>query len=118
LEPTKEFLELQKHLASDKELRRFSLELYPDLDKGRPQASDTDRRVAERHTVSQMLQIMENTWVILDLDQNYKHPLYGGWMSLFRAWAKTKVFRENWKVLRQEYNERFVRFYTEKVDRR
>jgi hypothetical protein len=53
---------------------------------------------------------MENAWLGVRLEGSYAHPLNRGWMSVFRRWANSEVFREHWLTLRGEYSQDFVRF--------
>jgi hypothetical protein len=65
---------------------------------------------AELLMVSQMLQVMENTWLELQLNRYHAHPLLVGWMNVFRRWVNAPLFRRCWPDLRGEYSRGFVRF--------
>jgi hypothetical protein len=143
LESVKGFLEVQKGLRGDANLRPLSHDLYPELDSNgdtnashgplrgtvpflpssagsQPSAAAwiaqtrkeqaIDQQCAELHAVSQMLQVMENTWLGVRLGVYHEHPLNRGWMNVFRRWTNSDAFSRHWPVLRGEYSQDFVRF--------
>jgi hypothetical protein len=113
--------ELQRDLREHGQLDGLSRDIYPELDAGAEADARTRRRTrtqarrpaaprAELHAVAQMLQVMEDTWVRLDLGASGQVPLNRGWMSVFRRWAGTAAFHRHWPTLRSEFGEDFVRF--------
>ena len=108
------WIAIQKDLRSDHALARLSHQLYPELlpppsdAPGAPTPSEYAR--AEIHAVSQMLQIMENTWLSLGLRKRTDLPMNRGWVNVFRKWANTLAFQALWPELRTEYSSDFVRF--------
>jgi GNAT superfamily N-acetyltransferase len=65
---------------------------------------------ADHAFVAQLLQLMENTWLDVHLDQHPAHPLNSGWMNLFRRWSQHPKLRLLWPLMRQEFSQEFVRF--------
>ena len=59
---------------------------------------------------SQMLQLMENTYLALKLEDTWKHPDNRGWQELFKTWAQAEAVRETWDLSRQNYGIRFRHF--------
>jgi hypothetical protein len=114
VESTRPWIALQHDFRTDPDLARLSRELYPELPPAPQTATplkDPDR--AEAHAVSQMLQIMENTWLTLGLRQNADLPLNRGWVNTFRRWVNTAAFQRLWPALRSEYGVDFCRFCEE-----
>jgi len=116
VESTQPWIALQRDLRNEPDLGRLSRELYPELPPSPKTASplkDPDR--AEAHAVSQMLQIMENTWLTLALRRNSDLPLNRGWVNTFRRWVNTSAFQRLWPALRPEYGSDFCRFCEEEL---
>jgi len=59
---------------------------------------------------SQIIQVMENTYVDLQLEDEYDHPDNRGWMNLFRHWSWAPMFRVTWAVTASTYGARFQSF--------
>ena len=112
LESTKGFVDLQETLLEDGNLRHLSFNLYPELQPGGGSVDKTqiEMRRAELHTVSIMLQVMENAWLGVRLDEFHAHPLNRGWMNVFRRWTNSSILRNYWPMLRGEYSQDFVSF--------
>ena len=62
-----------------------------------------------------LIQLMENVYTDLDLEQYYDHPHVGGWMRVFRDWAKQEAFRDVWSISKTTYNRRFQNFYEDRL---
>jgi hypothetical protein len=58
----------------------------------------------------QLIQLMENVFLDLRLDDYWAHPDYRGWAILFMRWARSERFREIWKRGRRTYGIRFEYF--------
>src|SRR5262249_53933054 len=101
------YIELHEILRSDTNLRELSREIYGPLDD---HLKADDKSIAELHVVSRMLQVMEDVWVGLQLDDYADYPLYAGWLEVFRRWTGSRIFRRHWQTLKAEYSEGFVRF--------
>jgi hypothetical protein len=111
LETTKEFIRLQNVLREDNNLRDWSKGVYGQVDPHMAKASDSE--VAQLHLVSSMLQVMENVWLGLKLDDYSNYPLYSGWMTVLRRWSGSAIFQKYWMVLQEEFSEDFVNFCNE-----
>jgi hypothetical protein len=119
LESVKGCIELEVAMRTDENLAHFSQTINPEVKELRGDASPaaapvaTDgaaRARAEVHAVAEMLQVMEDAWLSVHLEGYYAHPLNRGWMSAFRRWANSDVFRKHWLALRAEFSQDFVRF--------
>jgi GNAT superfamily N-acetyltransferase len=106
------YVEVESALRTDANLAHLSQTIYPELKGLEPEKAENEaaQRRAEVHAVNQMLQVMENAWLGIRLDSFAAHPLNRGWMSVFRRWAGSEVFRRRWLTLRGEFSQDFVRF--------
>lgn len=57
-----------------------------------------------------VIQLMENVYLDLNLEQNHNHPDYRGWMNLFRHWSWSGMFRITWAVSACNFGARFQSF--------
>ena len=114
-----EFLDIQKQMREFERTSSISRELYPEFrrhwDMSVAGVEAIDQKLAASgsssiHLASQMLQVMENTWLALNLSDYHGHPLNRGWMNVFRRWTSTSMMRRYWPVLRGEYSRGFVDF--------
>jgi hypothetical protein len=121
IESTQAWIALQRDLRVDPALARLSRQLFPELAAGPAPPADSpvlDYDRAEVHAVSQMLQIMENTWLSLHLPKTSDLPINRGWVNVFRRWVNTPAFQSLWSVLRTEYGSNFARFCEEELHMR
>jgi hypothetical protein len=58
----------------------------------------------------ELLQLMENAFMTLRLDDFWDHPDNRGWVVLFSTWAKSPIFRAVWDVSGKTYGTRFGYF--------
>ena len=58
----------------------------------------------------ELLQLMENVFVDLRMDDYWEHPDNRGWAMLFTMWAKSPRFRESWEKSRHTFGIRFEYF--------
>jgi hypothetical protein len=115
LDSTRSFLKITEAIRRDPNLQRLSLAVYPDLRRLVP-ADDArreptpERLRAERHMFGEIFQIMEDVWLVLNLDNNWDHPQNRGWKRVFVLWTHNELFADNWEALKGEYSESFVHF--------
>jgi hypothetical protein len=108
------YVELQKTLRSDHNLRAFAYELYPELGPIPPDANlnvdPVDRACAELFVVNQMLRLMEKAWLAAKLDGFPEHPTNRGWLNELQRCAKSATLRKHWPLAREAFNHKFVAF--------
>ena len=63
------------------------------------------------------IQLMEDAYFSLRLDQYANAHDNRGWMNLFRTWAKSETFRRHFQQLQTMYSNDFVTFYCHYIDR-
>ncbi|GAB4197362.1 MAG: hypothetical protein Tsb002_31470 [Wenzhouxiangellaceae bacterium] len=59
---------------------------------------------------NQLIQLMEDIYIDLQLDQHHAHPDNRGWMNLFRHWSWSGMFRLTWSIAASVYGRRFQLF--------
>jgi hypothetical protein len=58
----------------------------------------------------ELLQLMENVFLDLRLDDFWDHPDNRGWAALFTSFARSRKFRDSWSLTRRTYGIRFEYF--------
>ncbi len=64
----------------------------------------------EFYTCVEMIQLMENVYLDLQLEETWDHADNHGWRQLFIQWTRTPQVKETWKSTRQLFGERFQFF--------
>ena len=107
MEPGVEFLDTE-FFPSWSTLATDVSERYPRSVTGEtPPIPDTRKAF---YLAQQMLQIMENVYLDLSLEEQFDHPDNQGWMELFQAWSQSPTFQQAWKLTRNTYGARFQDF--------
>lgn len=109
---TDDLKDLERLLRDDPDLLRYDLEIYPELRSVfgiDPGAIAINPRAA-LHTCNLQIQLMEQVYLAVNLEEFHNHALNRGWMNLFRRWTSTETFRLFWPTLCGMYSQQFVRF--------
>lgn len=69
----------------------------------------------EFYVCNALVQLIENVYVDLELEQNWNHPHVEGWMRVFIRWARQPSFRRTWKIAESTYGARFRNFYNDRL---
>jgi hypothetical protein len=77
------------------------------------QRSGVELERSARYWCNGIIQLMENVYVDLELDdpKERDHPDNAGWLLLFRSWSVTPLFRRTWGIVGSAYGARFQRFF-------
>jgi hypothetical protein len=70
----------------------------------------------EFYICNALIQLMENVYADLDLEQNHNHPHVTGWMDMFRYWASQNAFNRTWEIAGPTYANRFRNFYHDRLN--
>jgi hypothetical protein len=54
-----------------------------------------------------LIQLMENVYIDLNLEDNLNHPDNAGWYQVFSNWTKSPIFRTAWEGSRNTYGATF-----------
>ncbi len=109
---TDDLKDLERLLRDDPDLLRYDLEIYPELRSVfgiDPGAIAVNPRAA-LHTCNLQIQLMEQVYLAVNLEEFHSHALNRGWMNLFRRWTSAETFRLFWPTLCGMYSQQFVRF--------
>ncbi|MBL0209191.1 MAG: hypothetical protein IPP84_15015 [Propionivibrio sp.] len=60
--------------------------------------------------------MMEDVYLDLNLEEDYRHPDVQGWMNLFKQWARSERVRLAWAVFGQTYGNRFRDFCARRLE--
>jgi len=63
----------------------------------------------------ELLQLTENVFLDLRLDDFWEHPDNRGWAMLFMGWARSSIFQAVWKQTRRTFGIRFEYFCEERL---
>jgi hypothetical protein len=107
---TKEYSRIMEMLRSQNHLSFLDSVLFKDV--GSP---GLNGRRDEFYICNALIQLMENVYADLDLEQNYDHPHVEGWMRVFRSWAREPSFQRTWELSQNTYASRFRRFYEDRL---
>jgi hypothetical protein len=66
--------------------------------------------------IAMQIQLMEDTYFALRLDQYANARDNRGWMNLFRRWGRSETFQKYFEKLQTNYSTDFVRFYYDFIE--
>jgi hypothetical protein len=69
----------------------------------------------ERAACLELIQLMENVFLDLQLDDFWQHPDNRGWVMLFNGFARSPKFRETWNRSRSTFGIRFEYFCSQRL---
>ena len=73
---------------------------------------DCRRRCAQTlYFLVQIIQLMEDAWLVCHLETHWNDPNNLGWMNAFQRWAYTPSFRLWWPILKPMYGRQIPPFY-------
>ena len=58
----------------------------------------------------EMLQLMENAYLELRLEETWDHPDSKGWKNMFMTWSKSVAIQKTWAITVDSYGLRFQYF--------
>ncbi len=68
----------------------------PPTGGGTPRVEPRD----EFYVINSLIQLMEDVYADIHLEDNYDHPHVEGWMAVFRRWVAQDAFRRTWAISR------------------
>ncbi len=69
----------------------------------------------ERVVCLELLQLLEDTYLQLRLDEHWSHPDNSGWVTLFSMWARSRAFRQVWRRYQHVFGIRFGYFCRQRL---
>ncbi len=64
---------------------------------------------------SEMIQLMENVYLDLGLEETWDHPDNAGWCAIFKNWASSQAVRKTWALTDKTYGLRFRYFCEDRL---
>jgi hypothetical protein len=64
---------------------------------------------------SEMIQLMENVYLDLNLEDTWDDDDNKGWMELYKQWAKSSNLIATWDLTKATYSARFQSFWDRKL---
>lgn len=80
-----------------------------------PAAQSCRSQDDEQVACLELIQLLENTYVGLHLEEHWTHPDNQGWVELFSMWARCDPFRAAWKAHRHLFGTRFGYFCQQRL---
>src|SRR5262249_40078599 len=96
--------EIFERMRKDTALGFLDKEVYPEVEWWRLQ----DRQGF--YLCNSMIQLMENVYLDLNLEDEHGHHDNAGWMALFELWARSETFQTTWFYCAKTYGRRFREF--------
>ena len=109
-----EYSRLMEMIRSRDEFKALDPAMFRELAANPLQPGRRD----EFYLCNALIQLMENVYFDLRLEENHDHPEVAGWMSVFRNWVVQREFQDTWLRSRTTYNQRFQRFYEDRLVKR
>ena len=111
----KQFGDLMQRLEDEQDLRDLDCEFYPEVktfgcDGPRPFVSRGGNFRKQFYFCLALLQLMENVYLDLKLEDNFDHPDNQGWVNTFHRWCGSPTLRYVWLFNASMYGERFRSF--------
>ncbi len=114
-------------IRTSKKLQFLDAQIYPEWQRlaasfsSAPPAAlwlpeDYGQMRAGFYVCNQMIQLMENVYLDLHLEQEFDHPDNRGWMNLFRHWSWSGMFRITFAISASTYGARFQSFCERRLD--
>lgn len=119
--------DLLERLRKDPDLRFMAAQISPEWPTLTRQSADpsrvqmwlphTDRELrAGFQLCNSMIQLMENVYLDLNLEEDWAHPDNRGWMNLFNHWVWSSMFRVTWSASASCYGARFQTFCQKRLE--
>ena len=89
----KALTELWSTLQADPNLHFLGHELFAQLPTSPP--PNADQLVAAFYYYRQVIQLMENVFLNIQLDNTWHHPDHAGWKNLLQLWADSATFQSD-----------------------
>jgi hypothetical protein len=124
---TRTLSELVERLRQDSDLRFLHTQINPEwqtlmreaFDPPRPEdwLPNKERELRAGYLFcNSIIQLMENVYIDLNLEEEWAHPDNRGWMNLFNHWVWSSMFRVTWAASASCYGARFQNFCQKRLE--
>ena len=114
-------MRLQNTIREQKILSFLDAQIFPEWDylmQGGQQVPDTslwlpnnpEELRAGFYFCLNLLELMQNVYLDLNLDEEWRHPDNRGWMNLFKHFSGAGMLRATYAIVRSNFGARFQRF--------
>lgn len=120
---------LEQAMRDDVKLQFLDIQLFPEWSRlmdgktgviptslGLP--AEFEKVRAGFYLCTSVLQLMENVYLDLDLEEDWNHPDNRGWMNLFKHWTWSSMFMVTFSISCGMYGARFQRWCERHLDMR
>jgi hypothetical protein len=77
--------------------------------------TEAERRAGFYYCI-ELLQMMEDAYVDLNLEEEFDHPENRGWQNCFRHWSASGMLRATWAIAASNFGARFQQFCKRRLD--
>ena len=116
-----QLVRLQNTIREQKILSFLDAQIFPEWDylmQGGQQVPDTslwlpnnpEELRAGFYFCLNLLELMQNVYLDLNLDEEWRHPDNRGWMNLFKHFSGAGMLRATYAIVRSNFGARFQRF--------
>jgi len=113
---TSRLMDLWNHLGSNPQLQVFDEEFEKSLAIQWPDESSPESFRPAFFVCSQMIQIMENVYLDLGLEDTWEHPDNEGWRKMFLLWSRSPAIRKTWSMSHMIFGLRFQYFCARRLN--
>lgn len=106
---TSKYMKIQEIMLSNDKFDELNKNIYGERLIGAGLSSELFQS-HELSLAAMMFQLMEDVWVMHDLDKNKSADLYSGWDNLFRDWMTTDEISRYWKTLKFHFSRPFISY--------
>ncbi|MBX7132294.1 MAG: patatin-like phospholipase family protein [Fimbriimonadaceae bacterium] len=101
------YIAVHSALRSDQRLKQLSRSLYPQMFQDGDDEPSKDRKAAEFHFVCQLLQVLEEVWHTMRLDDYPDNRLTNGWGAFMKRAFESPIVQAHWSEVRSEFSSGF-----------
>jgi hypothetical protein len=103
-------MDLWAQLGSNEKLQVLDKDYEMSLAEKWPDGKSPESFRPVFYICSQMIQLMENVYLDLDLEETWDHLDNAGWRNLFGIWCKSAAIRKTWALSSNTFGKRFQHF--------
>jgi len=117
------FEQLNERLRSDVKLASLDAEFYPEaefnpkVERAEPAMKGATPVLSRDgfYYCNSLIQLMEDVYLDLRLEDQYNHPDNQGWINTFFRWSESPTFRVTWLINNGLFGKRFRSFMSDRL---
>ncbi|MFY0630549.1 MAG: hypothetical protein JXR05_09220 [Flavobacteriaceae bacterium] len=108
---TEKYIELQKSILESDYLHELNLSFYFDGNEFPEKDISLRKKKSSEIAFSGIIfQLIEDIYLLHDLEKEYDSNKAKGWMSLFRMWMSSSVILEKWNFMKKHFTPELIVF--------